>query len=84
MRDSVEAERLARTYVWWQSPETTLREPRRLLSQILEMGRQEDFVAAQNLWGRAALRDALLTAKHGEISAKSRNFWQAWFSAGDT
>ena len=68
--------RLARTYVWWQAPEITLRDPHKLLCQILRYGRPEDYVAAVELWGIEALRAALLAARRGEIDAKSTHFWK--------
>lgn len=78
-----EAERLARTYVWWQEPQLTLRQPRKLLCQILRLGRSEDFVAAQRIWGRDALRHALIHALPGEIDPKSESFWRLWFDLDD-
>lgn len=75
--------RLARTYVWWQAPEITLRDPRKLLCQILRYGRAEDYVAAVGLWGTEALRTALLTARRGEIDAKSAHFWHLYFGVAE-
>lgn len=79
MDREAEAIRLARVYVWWQEPGATLADPRRLLCQILRLGRPEDFVTAQDLWGEEALRRALVEARRGEIDAKSRHFWQLRF-----
>jgi hypothetical protein len=73
------AARLARTYVWWQPPEATLVDPRRLLCQILRLGRPEDYVAAVELWGTEALRRALVDARPGEIDPKSEHFWRLRF-----
>lgn len=79
MTDDSEAQRLARTYVWWQSPETTLKDPRKLLCQILRLGRSEDYLEAVRLWGIGALRDALLGALPGDIDPKSQHFWRLRF-----
>jgi hypothetical protein len=57
-----EADRLARIYVWWQEPAVTLEDPRKLLCQILRLARPEDYVAAEEIWGREALRQVLLAA----------------------
>lgn len=78
-----EANRLARTYVWWQDAAITLAEPRRLLCQILKLGRPEDYVAAERLWGRAALRSALLEARPGEIDPKSAHYWRLHVGIAD-
>ena len=80
---TVEANRLARTYVWWQDPAVTLADPRRLLRQILKLGRPEDFVAAEEIWSREALRRALLDAAPGEIDSKSERFWRLHFGLAD-
>jgi hypothetical protein len=71
-----EAARLARIYVWWQEPENALADPRKLLTQILRLGRAEDYVAAEKIWGSEALRRALLEAKPGDIDPKSEHFWR--------
>ena len=81
MNGPAEAERLARTYVWWQDPPHTLTDPRKLLCQILRLGRPEDFVAAEEIWGRDALRRALDEALPGDIDAKSEHFWRLWFAS---
>ncbi|MGH7899737.1 MAG: PQQ-binding-like beta-propeller repeat protein, partial [Candidatus Binatia bacterium] len=78
-----EAIRLARTYVWWQGPSMTLADPRRLLCQILRLGRPEDYVTAEILWGENALRQALVEARRGEIDAKSEHFWRLRFGLAD-
>jgi hypothetical protein len=75
-----EATRLARTYVWWQEPDATLADPRRLLCQILRFGRPEDYLVAEELWGREAMHRALLGARRGEIDPKSVHFWRLRFS----
>ncbi len=75
--------RLARTYVWWQAPEITLRDPHKLLCQVLRYGRPEDYVAAVELWGIEALRAALLAARRGEIDAKSTHFWKLYLGVAE-
>jgi hypothetical protein len=79
MDASADAERLARAYVWWQEPAETLANPRKLLCQILRLGRPEDYVLAETIWGREALRQALITARPGEIDPKSEHFWRLQF-----
>jgi hypothetical protein len=75
--------RLARTYVWWQAPEITLRDPHKLLCQILRYGRPEDYVAAVEIWGADALRAALLAARRGEIDPKSTHFWKLYLGVAE-
>ena len=73
---AAEAERLACTYVWWQEPAVTLADPRKLLRQILRIGRPEDYVVAEEIWGEEALHRALIEALPGEIDPKSEHFWR--------
>lgn len=79
MDRTAEADRLARTYVWWQDPEITVADPRRLLCQILKLGRPEDYVAAERLWGREVMRQVLMSVRPGEIDAKAEHFWRLHF-----
>ena len=81
--DDASAHRLARTYVWWQPVEATLAEPRKLLLQILRLGRSEDYLEAERLWGVEALRTALLTALPGDLDPKSEHFWRLRFGLKD-
>ncbi|TMA46331.1 MAG: hypothetical protein E6J83_06680 [Deltaproteobacteria bacterium] len=74
-----EAERLARTYVWWQEAAITLADPGKLLCQVLCLGRPEDYVLARDIWGEQALRRALVEARPGEIDPKSDHFWRLYF-----
>lgn len=73
------AQRLAKTYVWWQEPSLTLAEPRKLLCQILRYGRPEDYVAAEEIWGKEMLQQALVEARAGDIDPKSAHFWRLRF-----
>lgn len=79
MDRTAEATRLARTYVWWQDASTTLRAPHLLLCQILKLGRPEDYVVAEQLWGSEAFRQTLVDARPGEIDPKSEWFWRLHF-----
>ena len=74
-----EVQRLAKTYVWWQEPTLTLADPRKLLRQILRYGRPDDYVAAEEIWGRELFRQVLLEARRGEIDPKSEQFWRLRF-----
>jgi hypothetical protein len=71
----VEAEELARIYVWWQDPAATLARPQKLLCQILRLGRAEHYIRAEEIWGREALRRAFVEALPGDIDPKSEHFW---------
>jgi hypothetical protein len=81
--DDPVALRLARVYVWWQPVEATLANPRKLLCQILRLGRSEDYLDAERLWGSDALREALLGALPGDIDPKSQHFWRLRYGSDE-
>lgn len=72
-------EYLAAAYVWWQSPEATLREPEKILRQILRIGTPCDYIAACEIWGETALRHALVTAPPGALDERSWEFWHRYY-----
>jgi hypothetical protein len=61
--------------VWWQSPEASLREPKKIIRQILKMGTPGDYLAACDIWGEEAFRQALVTAPPGGLDERSWEFW---------
>lgn len=73
------AEKLARRYVWWEPPSRALADPRKLLCQILKMGTAEDYVAAVEIWGEQAFRDASQNALPGEVDGRSWAFWRRYY-----
>ncbi len=74
-----EQQRLARRYVWWMDPEAALRDPPRLLCQIMAFGTARDYVAARREWGEGAFKDALRTARPGALDERSWVFWHRHF-----
>lgn len=78
-QQDAERGRLARRYVWWQEPVAVLCDPPRLLCQIMAFGTARDYVAARNIWGEGAFRDALLGALPGAMDARSWAYWHRHF-----
>ena len=72
-------EALAEAYVWWLTPEETLRTPEKILRQILKMGTLSDYRKALELWGEQAFKDAMMTAPPGALDERSWNFWRRYF-----
>jgi hypothetical protein len=66
---------LARKYIWWQPPEYALRDERRLIAQIMNIGTHADVEAVRAALGDAAFKHALQTARAGEFSERSWNYW---------
>jgi len=75
----LDAEQLARRYVWWQPVSTTFARPEKLLCQILAIGTAEDYVAALGIWGETAFRDALRNALPGAVDDRSWAFWHRYY-----
>lgn len=74
--------RLALRYVWSESPDSVLRRPdgiHDLLCQILRLGTLSDYRLANRLFGADAFRDALLSAKPGQLDDRSWKFWHLVF-----
>lgn len=66
---------LARKYIWWQPPERTLRDPLRLIAQVMDIGTHADAEALRAAVGDEDLRRALREARAGQFSARSWHYW---------
>jgi len=66
---------LARKYIWWQAPEHSLQDRRRLIAQVMELGTQADVEALRKALGDEALRLTLRDARAGEFSERSWHYW---------
>ena len=74
-----ELKRLAARYVWWLTPEETLRRPSsRLLLQVMRYGTFEDAQAALEHFGADAFKNALASAPAGALNPRSWNFWHLY------
>lgn len=47
----------ARRYIWWQSPEESLKSPERIILQVMEIGEAEHILAMPGIFGRRVLFD---------------------------
>jgi hypothetical protein len=66
---------LARKYIWWQSPERTLRDHRRFIAQVMDIGSHADVEALRAALGDEAFKLALRKARAGEFSERSWHYW---------
>lgn len=69
---------IAAKLIWWQPPEVSLRDVRRLVAQIMNLGTWEDVKFAQEHLGLTAFRDALEHAQPGWFEQDS---WVLWHHA---
>jgi hypothetical protein len=66
---------LARKYIWWQPPEYALRDPHRLIAQVMNIGTHADVEVLRAALGDDAFKHALQTARAGEFSERSWHYW---------
>ena len=66
---------LARKYIWWKSPEGSLRAPQRIIAQVMNLGDYEDVQLLANQLGDEALRRVLKDAEAGQFTGRSWAYW---------
>ena len=69
------ARKLARKYVWWQSPEETLADARLLVAQLMTVGTAEDVRWLLSVASADDLRSVLRETPVGVFNARSWSFW---------
>jgi len=77
MKKATEAElkRLSARYVWWKTPDEAMRNPRRIMAQVMNLGDYEDMCKLVEIAGHEALRDVLRQAEAGEFNERSWHYW---------
>ncbi len=73
--DPVMAKTFARKYLWWASPEEAVRDHRRLVAQVMNLGTFEDVRYLEDRLGEDCLADIVRTASPGCFHEKSWNYW---------
>ena len=66
---------LARTYVWWKTPEEAMQYPNRVAAQVMNLGTWEDLTALIEAAGETYLRQVLRGAEAGQLDARSWHYW---------
>jgi hypothetical protein len=66
---------LAHKYIWWQPAESALRDRRRLIAQVMDIGTHADVESLRTTLGDDALKTALREARAGEFSERSWHYW---------
>ena len=67
--------RMAQRYLWWQSPEASGADPRRVIAQVMDIGTLEDIQALVDAVGGNALTGVLKHARPGWFRPRSWAFW---------
>lgn len=74
-RDNEVLRQMAAKYVWWKSPDEAMRHPRRIITQVMNIGDYGDVQRMTHALSDAALKDALAQAEAGELSERSWVYW---------
>ena len=67
--------RMAQRYIWWQPPEASVRDPRRVIAQVMDVGTLEDIQSLAEAVGRNTLFGVLEFARPGWFRPRSWAFW---------
>lgn len=72
---SVLMKRMAHRYIWWQPSEVSIRDPQRVIAQVMDVGTLEDIQALAGAVGRNTLVGVLKQAQPGWFRPRSWAFW---------
>ena len=67
--------RLATKYVWWKTPDEALRQPDRVVAQVMSIGDYEDVLDLVEQMGEDELRRVLTQAEIGQLNERSWTYW---------
>ena len=67
--------RMAQRYIWWQPPDVSVADPRRVIAQVMDVGTFEDIQALAKAVGRPTLTGVLKQARPGWFRPRSWAFW---------
>jgi len=67
--------RMARRYIWWQTPDASVRGPLRVIAQVMDMGTLEDIQEVAAILGKRRMAEVLNLASPGWFHPKSWAFW---------
>lgn len=67
--------RMARRYIWWQTPDASIKDPRRVIAQVMDMGTLEDIQEVAAALGKRQMAAVLNLARPGWFAPKSWAFW---------
>lgn len=67
--------RLAAKYIWWKAPEEAVRQPERVVAQVMDIGDYDDVQLLAVQAGDDYLRKVLAHAEIGQYSGRSWSYW---------
>jgi len=67
--------RLAAKYIWWKTPDEAVRQPERVVAQVMDIGDYDDVQMLAAQAGDDYLREVLIYAEIGQYSERSWCYW---------
>ena len=67
--------RFAAKYVWWKTPDEALRQPGRVVAQVMNIGDYDDVQLLAACVGDNYLREELTHADIGQFNERSWAYW---------
>jgi len=67
--------RLARKYIWWKTADEAVRNPERVMIQVMNLGDYADVEELADLVGDPVLRQALVNAEAGQFNERGWAYW---------
>lgn len=65
----------AKKYIWWKSPDEAVRQPERVISQVMNIGDYEDVQSMEALVGEDTLKAVIAGAQAGWFNIRSWHYW---------
>lgn len=65
----------AAKYVWWKTPEVAVRQPERVVAQVMNIGDYDDVQLLAAHVGDDYLHEVLTRAEIGQFNARSWAYW---------
>ena len=65
----------AAKYIWWKTPDEALRQPERVVAQVMNIGDYDDVQILVSEAGEEYLREVLGRAEIGQYNARSWAYW---------
>lgn len=65
----------AAKYIWWKTPDEALRQPERVVAQVMNIGDYDDVQILVSEAGEEYLREVLGRAEIGQYNGRSWAYW---------
>jgi len=66
---------MAAKYIWWKTPDEALKQPARIIAQVMYLGEFCDVEKLTAAVGDETLRDVLTHAEPGYFDERSWDYW---------